>query len=401
MHIIWDEVDSRLTGRFVFLNDGPVPLQTTVLFPVGGTDKASTPQRTEAIRFIANGESLPPEGPVNFEPTYRRWKSWQWFQANYNFPLGESVWSVEAPLLTSGSKFPFARKLHYCLQSGAGWKGNIGHERVVIQLPRPPAKEQILHASPANFQIEERNLIWDFTDFEPATEAYDVTLELIHPRIIEFLFNLRSAYLSDRSVENGLRLATHLAVLNYTKGFTGALPMNMSEVQFQELAARLPNENQRQALAGYYALDESGTNRSLLVEVFTTEGRKLLRLLADVDFVPRSSYPEFTQEAEIVFRDLIRRAPRDAQVWRTYLDFYFLLHFAAVGGLDDYDVLSTNQQNLIRTALKNCPADPQVARWGELLGPNLLDREHEDIESRIEAGRHYTFEFPDIPNVYW
>jgi hypothetical protein len=81
----------------------------------------------------------------------------------------------ETKIVTVRYSLPFGverqrcRYFNYLLSTGAGWKGNIEHAEIVVNL-KDIDYDLVLKTTPAGFTADRNKLIWIMTDFEPTTD---------------------------------------------------------------------------------------------------------------------------------------------------------------------------------------------------------------------------------------
>jgi len=95
-----------------------------------------------------------------------------WAHFDVTFPPGEEVEiKVVYTSLTKPYKGYAQERITYILETGAGWYGPIGKGKIILRLPYPATKENvILKAAITGARFTGSDVVWEFTDLEPARE---------------------------------------------------------------------------------------------------------------------------------------------------------------------------------------------------------------------------------------
>ena len=168
--------------HFYMKNDGDAE-KLTIGFPEMNFHyfKSNTGAETGNFRASENGERVKlinfhqPEassmkeqfsfsGLVNQQSEDQPWYLW-----DSAFGKGELKTIVVRYTLPNGAMKNGIRYFTYLLNTGSGWKGNIGKAEVVINLI-DITPNLILKALPKNHLIKGNQLSWTFTNFEPTTK---------------------------------------------------------------------------------------------------------------------------------------------------------------------------------------------------------------------------------------
>lgn len=91
-----------------------------------------------------------------------------WFIWNSSFDKDELKTIVVRYSLPYGAMKNGSRYFTYLLNTGSGWKGNIGKADIVVNL-KDIQPDLILKAVPENYKITGNQLSWSFSNFEPTT----------------------------------------------------------------------------------------------------------------------------------------------------------------------------------------------------------------------------------------
>lgn len=91
-----------------------------------------------------------------------------WFLWASEFDNGELKTIVVRYTLPYGATKTGSRYFTYLLNTGSGWKGNIGKAEIMVNL-KDITPDLVLKAMPGNHKINGNQLSWTFTDFEPTT----------------------------------------------------------------------------------------------------------------------------------------------------------------------------------------------------------------------------------------
>ncbi|HLN73885.1 MAG: hypothetical protein ACM3O8_03095 [Methylococcaceae bacterium] len=89
-----------------------------------------------------------------------------WFLWDSEFDNGEKKTIVVRYTLPYGATKAGCRYFTYLLNTGSGWKGNIGKAEITVNL-KDITPDLILKAMPGNYKTNGKQLSWIFTDFEP------------------------------------------------------------------------------------------------------------------------------------------------------------------------------------------------------------------------------------------
>jgi len=71
-------------------------------------------------------------------------------------------------------KSDMCRYFNYLLSTGAGWKGEIEHAEIIVNL-KDMNYGMVLQASPAGYTVDQNQIKWTMTDFEP-TDDHDIKI---------------------------------------------------------------------------------------------------------------------------------------------------------------------------------------------------------------------------------
>jgi len=179
---------AKVTCRFVFRNFGSA---RTVLmgFPAQLDEETSDLSPEEVLRvrnFTARDEDgdlevtledTIPDPPVKKRNGAEKYRKWYCFRVNFGKDEEKTLYH------TYEISFPYDSlgfvDLGYILETGALWKGSLGHSKVIFDLGDIPGYA-IESVYPNNFyRLEGNRLIWERWDFKPAYNLW-VTMNAYH-----------------------------------------------------------------------------------------------------------------------------------------------------------------------------------------------------------------------------
>jgi len=169
--------EAKVTCRFVFRNFGDA---RTVLmgFPAQLNEETSDLNPEEELRvhnFTARDDEgelevtladTIPNSPVKKWNGAEKYKKWYCFQVDFDKDEEKTLYHTYEVFFPHDS-LGFV-EMGYILETGALWKGSLGHSKVIFDLGDIPAYA-IESVFPNNFyRLEENRLIWERKDFKPA-----------------------------------------------------------------------------------------------------------------------------------------------------------------------------------------------------------------------------------------
>lgn len=135
-------------------------------------DNFSVYENGEKIELISlhkpetssTNEQVPFSGIIN-----QKIEDQPWFIWNSSFDKDELKTIVVRYSLPYGAMKNGSRYFTYLLNTGSGWKGNIGKADIVVNL-KDIQPDLILKTLPENYKITGNQISWSFSDFEPTTK---------------------------------------------------------------------------------------------------------------------------------------------------------------------------------------------------------------------------------------
>jgi hypothetical protein len=125
-----------------------------------------------------------------------------WFLWDSEFDKAEMKTIVVRYSLPFGAMKNGSRYFTYLLNTGSGWKGNIGKAEIIVNL-KDITPDLILKAIPENYKIKGTQLSWTFSDFEPTTKDD-----------IKIYYEQSKGYYSQKSKENAPTIVLNDKVLH-------------------------------------------------------------------------------------------------------------------------------------------------------------------------------------------
>ena len=396
VEIVWG-TPCALSATFTMVNSSSEPKALTVGFPMYFNEEAPATKALDPLSLSFDGEAgmVSPPSKGSEERDIRR--DWLWYYCKHTFKPGKTEVAVKTILRASlVYSTPFHESLHYCIETGRNWAGNIGEEEVTIRFPDPPRQEQITRALPATYEIDGNCVRWRFVNFKPTGQEFDIALTYVRPDVMRAVIALRdSARKNPDASATAIRLAKHVLMLGSAKSNSGFPPSLLGTEQYDALLARIAATRERKVFVDHYRPHAEGGYRA--VSSAWTPGRlDLIQVLAEAGYRDEASQRGFITEGEKLLKDLLARDPHDAEAWNVYLANYWRFSFAAVGHWFGATRLSRAQAKLIETAAENCPADETIRLW---LALRHGDPGKRDPEALFKAIRERGFMKVDYPVI--
>jgi hypothetical protein len=379
VRITWGQPCS-LEASFSMINERDGATELEVGFPVGayhpdprgpafGEDEEDSPKpllepvRPDVLTIAVNGtpvtayRRLPRE---RVRETRRHYTSW--YFARIAFRPGASVVTVRARLSPSPGSSPGKFQLSYCLSTGGRWRGPIGWESVEIVFPGVAAASLLEGPVSKGGKVEGESVRWEFQEFEPQGDEYDVDLEFYAPAIVAKLAALRAAHEQNPTDSPAaLRYAVHLFCLGVVKGNSGFPPGDWSADDFQKNLDRIESPDDRALFIRFYP--KTGDRFACASTEWTGDRRRVVQILADAGYCDDYAGLPHVLKARLLVEQCLARNPRDAEAWNVYLTHFWRFSFAARGHWFGPTVFSKPLRDAIASAYKNCPKDPRIRAW--------------------------------------
>ena len=123
------------------------------------------------------------------EAPYGDCGDFSWLAFDVTFPVQKEIlikvsyametWSVDS-----------AQNIDYILDTGAGWKGNIGRGYIIFKLPYTVTSENILSNTTQGYQSLYNEIFWSFQDLEPTPDD-NIHISIVSPNIWLEILELR------------------------------------------------------------------------------------------------------------------------------------------------------------------------------------------------------------------
>ncbi len=394
-----------LSATFTMINESAAAEDLEVGFPMPTPDEDRFGRPNAAadplsISFNGQPVDVTASGASDTDRDQRR--GWRWFRCRHLFAPGETTVEVRtilrASLVYCG---PFRESLFYCIESGGHWAGPIGEETVTVSFPGPIAADQIASATPAGYRIDGSRLCWQLRNFEPAGKEYDIAVTYVRPDVMRTIAELRAEHAADpASASRAVKLARHLLALGYAKSNSGFPPWRLSPDEYQSIKQGIKRRGDRDTFVRHYRLQDDGSYREVSSE-WTRERSALVRILAEAGYRDARSRDPFILEGEAPLNGVLRREPANAAAWNVFLASYWRFSFAAMGHWFGGTVLSRKQADLIRTAARNCPADPWIQHWLAMVKSGGHRDDHEAVMEALFSQDFMKLEFPAVQYDYY
>jgi len=181
---VWvsNNIQAHVEATFRMQNQGEETESFDVWFPL--STAASDYDGGLAENFEAWVDDAPAEIDQEDVPGRRDilvpWATWP-----VTFPPGETVVLTVAYDLRATGFMPYG-EFTYILETGAGWWGPIGEGTVTVRLPYPINEYNVpwhpVSDNMESFEIDDTDLIWQFSDLEPTTDD-NIKVNVLSPSV--------------------------------------------------------------------------------------------------------------------------------------------------------------------------------------------------------------------------
>jgi hypothetical protein len=169
---------AQVEAHFVMRNAGPQTESMTVRFPLSAPLSSEVPaSEIQSITVHLNGrvaETRHIQAPLPSQDGGGEAAIIGWAAFDVDFPPGREVRiDVSYPLRATGYANQDSRFV-YVLGTGAGWSGAIGRAEIILKLPYPASRENIVEydstwISPG-YKIAGNQITWRYDDLEPTAD---------------------------------------------------------------------------------------------------------------------------------------------------------------------------------------------------------------------------------------
>ncbi|HSK89220.1 MAG TPA: hypothetical protein VK880_12720, partial [Anaerolineales bacterium] len=104
-----------------------------------------------------------------------------WLAFDINFPVNKDV-LVKVSYVMETWNVDSAQNIDYILETGAGWKGNIGRGYIILKFPYVVTSENVLSGATKGYQILYNEVFWSFQDLEPTSEN-NIHISIVSPNV--------------------------------------------------------------------------------------------------------------------------------------------------------------------------------------------------------------------------
>ncbi|MGJ8653855.1 MAG: hypothetical protein ACSHX8_11320 [Opitutaceae bacterium] len=277
----------------------------------------------------------------------------EWYGDFFEFPVGESEIIVTYKIPLTRSYLPYRNTVHYYLQTGSGWEGEIKKEIVTFHFPYGVDERQIeSDTTPKRYTHTPKSISWVFNDFEPTYED-DILIELLDPRAfqtIEDLEFLCEKYPKDRLLK--LSLVKHYFALGRYKGYGAGPPHLITKQDLNDVLDDVKDDEDRSFVERSF---EEISDGRLECQTEGEDHWKLADILSEADYEPAHARSIYVDKARLLLEGHLEEYPNDEFAWLVYLHNYYRFKFRGS--------LSGKHEKVIDEALVNCANSIMLRRW--------------------------------------
>jgi len=320
---------------------------------------------------------------------------WEWYYRKHKFSPGGTKVTVDSELKASQVyAAPYRERILYCIQTGGRWAGSIGNEQVVVRFPDAIQPNQIVEVEPKGHVIKGNEILWEFKNLEPVSDAHDIKVTYLRPDVMRVLARLRETVKKDpASTKPALELARHLLALGYAKSNCGFPPGQLSVAEYDDLKKQIAPAGSLKLFTQRYKKSKDGSYEEINSE-WTDERVKMIQILADAGYRDEESKIWCIKEAEEILKDLLKRDAGNQEAWNVYLANYWRFSFAAVGHWFGATQFGKGQLEAIRKANRDCPDDKCIQLWKKCAEAKGDEAALKELESEIKKRKTFQVTFP-------
>ena len=167
---------ARITAQFTMRNLGTTTETMAARFPISANNgRGEYPELSNLSIKINSTQTQYLR--VNYPDI--RWQDSDvpWAEFNVTFPVGIDV-NIEIAYTLKGSGYPPFTAFYYILETGAGWSGTIGSADIILRLPYPANKQNVILDQQIGWSettiggvFSGNEVRWHFDDFEPGPDG--------------------------------------------------------------------------------------------------------------------------------------------------------------------------------------------------------------------------------------
>ncbi len=173
---------ARVTADFTMRNLGSQTETMAARFPIAFSDGFSSYPEIKNIEIRVNGAQLAYRR-IDGPELYYGGVEVPWAEFDVTFPAGQEVLIQVSYDLEATGEIPFIA-FYYLLQTGAGWKDDIGSGEIIVRLPYEANPQNVILAeqigwsqTTAGATFSGKEIIWRFDNLEPDdTDNFEVSL---------------------------------------------------------------------------------------------------------------------------------------------------------------------------------------------------------------------------------
>jgi hypothetical protein len=171
----------------------------------------------DSFEVTINGMPVPTS---TLNAPYADCEDYPWLAFDVTFPVNQEV-LIKVSYVMETWNVDFAQNIDYILETGAGWKGNIGRGYIILKFPYPVSYENVLSAASEGYQILDNEIFWSFQDLEPTPEN-NIHISIVSPNVWLDIQRLRNQVANEpRSPDAWLALLEKYNGIAYSdKGMT-------------------------------------------------------------------------------------------------------------------------------------------------------------------------------------
>ena len=192
---------ARVTADFTMRNLGSQTETMAARFPIAFSDGFSSYPEIENIKIQVDGAQVAYRR-VDGPELYYGDVEVPWAEFDITFPAGKDVLIRVSYDLEATGEIPFIA-FYYLLQTGAGWKDDIGSGEIIVRLPYEANFQNVIlteqigwSQTTAGATFSGQEIIWRFEDLEPDdTDNFEVSL--VMPSVWEQILVERNRVAAD------------------------------------------------------------------------------------------------------------------------------------------------------------------------------------------------------------
>jgi hypothetical protein len=184
------EVQNRVmvNAYFVMQNQGEVDETMQAVFPsqsapvcrgnYHGDSFTAYYILEDSFDVSINGTTVPTS---TLNAPYADCEDYPWMAFDVTFPANQEV-LIKVSYIMETWNVDLAQNIDYILETGAGWKGNIGRGYIILKFPYTVSSENVLSAASEGYQTLYNEIFWSFQDLEPTPEN-NIHISIVSPNV--------------------------------------------------------------------------------------------------------------------------------------------------------------------------------------------------------------------------